>query len=85
MHISRTGMLLFCRAFRGRPPRAAEGLFSQELETRNSLKNMEAAPGFEPGNNGFADRRLSHLAMPPRRVKYVVEVIIRLPADPHQS
>ena len=26
---------------------------------------MEAAPGFEPGNNGFADRRLSHLAMPP--------------------
>ncbi len=27
---------------------------------------MEAAPGFEPGNNGFADRRLSHLATPPR-------------------
>jgi len=25
------------------------------------------------------------LAMPPRRVKYVVEVIIRLPIDPHQS
>ena len=31
------------------------------------LKNMEAAPGFEPGNNGFADRRLSHLAMPPQK------------------
>ena len=26
---------------------------------------VEAAPGFEPGNNGFADRRLSHLATPP--------------------
>jgi hypothetical protein len=26
---------------------------------------MEAAPGLEPGNNGFADRCLSHLAMPP--------------------
>src|SRR5437867_2781644 len=29
---------------------------------------MEAAPGFEPGNNGFADRRLRHLAMPPRGI-----------------
>ncbi len=26
---------------------------------------LEAAPGLEPGNNGFADRRLSHLATPP--------------------
>ena len=26
---------------------------------------MEAAPGLEPGNLGFAIRRLSHLAMPP--------------------
>lgn len=34
--------------------------FGQEVE-------LEAAPGFEPGNNGFADRRLSHLAMPPRK------------------
>ena len=25
----------------------------------------EAAPGFEPGNKGFADLCLSHLAMPP--------------------
>ncbi len=33
---------------------------------RDSVKiKMEAAPGFEPGNNGFADRRLSHLATPP--------------------
>jgi hypothetical protein len=26
---------------------------------------LEAAIGFEPMNNGFADRCLSHLAMPP--------------------
>jgi hypothetical protein len=26
---------------------------------------LEAATGFEPVNNGFADRCLSHLAMPP--------------------
>ena len=26
---------------------------------------MEAAAGLEPANNGFAIRRLSHLAMPP--------------------
>ncbi len=31
----------------------------------NPLKLLEAATGFEPVNNGFADRCLSHLAMPP--------------------
>ena len=32
---------------------------------RNPLIFLEAATGFEPVNNGFADRCLSHLAMPP--------------------
>lgn len=32
---------------------------------------MEAAPGFEPGNNGFAIHRLSHLAMPPLEAENV--------------
>jgi hypothetical protein len=31
----------------------------------NPLSSLEAAPRFELGNNGFADRCLSHLAMPP--------------------
>ncbi len=31
----------------------------------NPLKSLEAATGFEPVNNGFADRCLSLLAMPP--------------------
>ena len=45
----------------------ADGDFAQETRRAKPLKRMEAAPGFEPGNNGFADRRLSHLAMPPPR------------------
>ena len=32
---------------------------------RIRAKELEAATGFEPVNNGFADRCLSHLAMPP--------------------
>jgi hypothetical protein len=35
----------------------------------NSLILLEAATGFEPVNNGFADRCLSHLAMPPKTSK----------------
>jgi hypothetical protein len=35
----------------------------------NSLILLEAATGFEPVNNGFADRCLSHLAMPPRKTE----------------
>ena len=31
------------------------------------LCGLEAASGFEPENNGFADRCLSHLAMPPMK------------------
>ena len=44
----------------------ADGVFDEKTDLRKRLKNMEAAPGFEPGNNDFADRRLSHLAMPPQ-------------------
>lgn len=28
----------------------------EDATVYNPLKNMEAAPGFEPGNNGFAER-----------------------------
>jgi hypothetical protein len=35
------------------------------VNDRNPLISLEAATGFEPVNNGFADRCLSHLAMPP--------------------
>jgi hypothetical protein len=34
----------------------ADGVFSAKPEGRKPLQNMEAAPGFEPGNNGFAER-----------------------------
>lgn len=39
------------------------------LKTRHPLRgadfSMEAPPGFEPGNNGFANHCLNHLAMAP--------------------
>ena len=34
------------------------------------FSSLEAATGFEPVNNGFADRCLSHLAMPPSQPNY---------------
>jgi hypothetical protein len=49
-------------------------LIIQKLYKREDIANegqlqpidfLEAAIGFEPMNNGFADRCLSHLAMPP--------------------
>jgi hypothetical protein len=36
------------------------------LEWAKPLILKEAAPGLEPGNKGFADLCLSHLAMPPK-------------------
>jgi hypothetical protein len=38
----------------------------------NPLSSLEAAPRFELGNNGFADRCLSHLAMPPLQLLLTV-------------
>ena len=37
----------------------------------NPLIILEAASGFEPENNGFADRCLSHLAMPPKILRLI--------------
>ena len=37
----------------------------------NSLKLLEAATRFELVNNGFADRCLSHLAMPPKILRLI--------------
>jgi hypothetical protein len=51
--------LLVCRNRTSRL--LADGGFSEKVESRKALNNMEAAPGFEPGNNGFADRRLRPL------------------------
>jgi hypothetical protein len=39
-------------------------------EGRLFVFSVEAATGFEPVNNGFADRCLSHLAMPPSNTEY---------------
>ena len=41
-------------------------LCSWWLRFGHQVPRVEAAPGLEPGNNGFADRPLSHLGMPPR-------------------
>src|SRR5262245_51385775 len=48
------------------PPCAAPAMAGRQVGCRDQLmfyekawREMEAAPGFEPGNNGFADRRLT--------------------------
>src|SRR3989304_468173 len=41
-------------------------LGAHELCTMNHERYLEAAPGLEPGNKGFADLCLGHLATPPR-------------------
>ena len=39
----------------------------QEQSIINLCERFKAAQGFAPWNSGFADRRLSYLAMPPKR------------------
>ena len=36
------------------------------------LLKMEASPGFEPGNGGFANLSLNHLGMTPKRHSSIV-------------
>ena len=57
------GLVWFDRPVRSLTPgqREREARLSRDL----SVREMEAAAGLEPANNGFAIRRLSHLAMPP--------------------
>jgi len=56
-----TPQLMKCRLYKN----YTKGKMSRMNNTCNPLIFLEAAPGLEPGNNGFADRCLSHLAMPP--------------------
>ena len=52
----------FAESFGVGTPRAPA---TAETAARSGWERLEAAGGFEPPNNGFADRRLNHLATPP--------------------
>ncbi len=46
---------------------APAGSCPPEAGCKPSLQFLEAPAGFEPANNGFANRCLNHLAMAPRK------------------
>ena len=69
------GLVLW--AITGPPEPRSELGAEVSFRRADPAKKLEAASGFEPENNGFADRRLSHLAMPPHGARIAADGVAR--------